>query len=111
MEPTPTGVACRRLNLTHNLRCLPLCSARPKPIEEAPAAPTEGQLPACAWAAAGTRFTVALRLVRPLWEPWEPPAQPGRQLADLFPPHPPPAAPPAPTAVDRLREKVRCVLQ
>lgn len=87
--------------------CIPCCrSARPKLIDEAPPVTAEGQAPVCLWQAAGTRFSVSVKLARPLYEPWQPPAQPSRQLQDLFPPRAPPPPPPALTAADRLKAKV-----
>jgi hypothetical protein len=92
--------------------CCDACtrSARVKAIEDAPAAPAEGQPPICLWQAAGTRFAVQLRLARPLYAPWQPPARPGRQLADVCPAKAPPALQPAPTAADRFRAKVCCLI-
>lgn len=107
MPATLAGVQSLHFSRGCACACIPCCcSARPKLIDEAPPITAEGQAPVCLWQAAGTRFSVSIKLARPLYEPWQPPAQPSRQLQDLFPPRAPPPPPPALTAADRLRAKV-----
>ena len=56
-----------------------------KPIEEAPAASTDGTAAQCAWAKAGTSLTGTLQLQTPLFPPWQPPPQPAVTLQQLIP--------------------------
>lgn len=56
-----------------------------KPIEEAPAASTDGSLPPCAWAKAQTTITAMLQLQDPLYPPWQPPPMPAVSLQQLIP--------------------------
>ena len=56
-----------------------------KPIEEAPAAGTDGSAPACAWAKAQTSITATLQLQGPLYPPWQPPPLPAVTLQQLIP--------------------------
>ena len=56
-----------------------------KPIEEAPAASTDGSPPACAWAKAQTIITATLQLQDPLYPPWQPPPMPAVSLQQLIP--------------------------
>ena len=56
-----------------------------KPIEEAPAASTDGSPPPCAWTRAQTTITATLQLQDPLYPPWQPPPMPAVSLQQLIP--------------------------
>ena len=56
-----------------------------KPIEEAPAASTDGSPPPCAWAKAQTTITATLQLQDPLYPRWQPPPMPAVSLQQLIP--------------------------
>lgn len=60
-------------------------SVQAKPIEEAPAAVTDGSTPVCAWAKAQTSITATLQLQTPLYPPWQPPPLPAVTLQQLIP--------------------------
>ncbi|KAL0022439.1 hypothetical protein WJX79_000099 [Trebouxia sp. C0005] len=63
----------------------PPANPKAKPIEEAPAASTDGSLPPCAWAKAQTTITAMLQLQDPLYPPWQPPPMPAVSLQQLIP--------------------------
>lgn len=85
-------------------------SVKARPIEEAPPpADPSSPSPPCAWAAAGSRLGVRLRLARPLHPPWAPPAPPAKALHALIPPKAPPPPPPPPGALQVFRARVQAV--